>query len=54
MSRKFDNSPADFGIDIGKNSFHLASHAVPSLLRQKWSRSRTETRLSTTCSSRGS
>ena len=40
MSQKLDTSPAVIGIDIGKNSFHIAGQNQRGaiVLRQKWSR----------------
>src|SRR5258708_27804402 len=47
MSQNLDASPAVIGIDIGKNSFHIVGQNQRGaiVLRQKWSRGQTETRL---------
>jgi transposase len=42
MSNKSNPTVATMGIDIGKNSFHVAGLIV---LRQKWSRRQIEARL---------
>jgi transposase len=47
MSQKLDSSPAEIGIDIGKNSFHIIGQNQRGaiVLRQKWSRGQMEARL---------
>ena len=47
MSQKSNCAIAVIGIDIGKNSFHVAGHERrgANVLRQKWSRSQVEARL---------
>jgi transposase len=47
MSQKLNSAIAVIGIDIGKNSFHLAGHDKRGaiVLRQKWSRGQLEARL---------
>jgi hypothetical protein len=46
-TQKLNSAIAVIGIDIGKNSFHLAGHDKRGaiVLRQKWSRSQVEARL---------
>jgi hypothetical protein len=47
MSQTPNTAIAVIGIDIGKNSFHVAGHDARGaiVLRQKWSRGQVETRL---------
>jgi Transposase len=47
MPHKLNSGIAVIGIDIGKNSFHVAGHDKRGaiVLRQKWSRGQVETRL---------
>jgi hypothetical protein len=47
MSQKFQSAIAVIGIDIGKNSFHVAGHDARGAiaLRQKWARDQVEARL---------
>jgi hypothetical protein len=47
MSQELNSAVAVIGIDIGKDSFHIVGHGHRGaiVLRQKWSRSRAETRL---------
>ena len=46
MAQKLDSGIAVIGIDIGKNSFHVAAldRSGAIVLRQKWSRGQLETR----------
>ena len=48
MSQTLNSKIAVIGIDIGKNTFHVVGHDQRGaiVLRQKWSRSQVETRLS--------